>query len=156
MPTRISRRRRCFRIREVDACEPDILETLNELHARTFLDRAPLPDFEVGHWWMTTELGQPVAFAGIIPSSLGIGIGYLSRVGVLGEAAGHGLQRRLMRAIEQQARRSGLCCIVSDTTGNVVSANNFIRCGYVLFQPERPWAWGDSLYWRKVIGPVNS
>lgn len=59
----------------------------------------------------------------------------------------------MMRAIEQCARRSGLYCIVSDTTDNVVSANNFIRCGYVLFQPGRPWAWANSLYWRKIIRP---
>ncbi|WP_315721239.1 MULTISPECIES: GNAT family N-acetyltransferase [unclassified Bradyrhizobium] len=152
MPSEIPRRARRFRISEVDACEPDILETLKDLHMRTFLDRAPLPDFEVGNWWVTTELDQPVAFAGIIPSVMGVGIGYLSRVGVVRELCGHGLQRRMMRAIEQHARRSGLYCIVSDTTSNIASANNFIRRGYVLFQPDRPWAWGNSLYWRKMIG----
>ncbi|WP_035658904.1 GNAT family N-acetyltransferase, partial [Bradyrhizobium sp. STM 3809] len=119
--------------------------------ARTFLDRAPLPDFEVGHWWISTELGRPAAFAGLVPSALGEGIGYLARVGVLRECCGHGLQRRMMHAIERRGRRSGLYCIVSDTTNNIVSANNFIRCGYALFQPARPWAWGHSLYWRKMI-----
>ncbi|WP_315813013.1 GNAT family N-acetyltransferase [Bradyrhizobium sp. SZCCHNR2028] len=152
MPAWILRRGRRFRIREVDACEPDVLDTLKELHARTFLDCAPLPDFESGQWWISTELGRPVAFAGMMPSSLGKGIAYLSRVGVLQERCGYGLQRRLMRVIEQRARRSGLDCIVSDTTCNIVSANNFIRCGYVLFQPVRPWAWVNSLYWRKMIG----
>ncbi|CCD84434.1 conserved protein of unknown function [Bradyrhizobium sp. ORS 285] len=145
------RRLRRFRIREVDACEPDVVDTLKDLHARIFLDRAPLPDFDVGHWWMASELGRPTAFAGLVPSVLGGGIGYLSRVGVLRECCGHGLQRRMMRAIEQRARRSDLCCIVSDTTSNIISANNFIRCGYVLFEPAQPWAWGNSLYWRKMI-----
>jgi GNAT superfamily N-acetyltransferase len=152
VPSQILRHERSFRIREVDACEPDVLDTLKDLHARTFLDQAPWPDFEIGHWWITTEDEQPVAFAGMVPSAMGIGIGYLSRVGVLRELCGHGLQRRMMRAIEQRARHSGLYCIVSDTTSNIVSANNFIRCGYVLFQPTRPWAWGNSLYWRKLIG----
>ncbi|CCE02642.1 conserved hypothetical protein [Bradyrhizobium sp. STM 3809] len=86
-----------------------------------------------------------------MPSALGEGIGYLARVGVLRECCGHGLQRRMMHAIERRGRRSGLYCIVSDTTNNIVSANNFIRCGYALFQPARPWAWGHSLYWRKMI-----
>lgn len=151
MANRIMRRDHRLRITEVDACEPDVLDTLKELHARTFLDRAPVPDFEVGHWWIATELGRPVAFAGMVASTIAAGTGYLSRVGVLREHCGHGLQRRLMRAVEQRGRRSGLYCIVSDTTGNVVSANNFIRCGYVLFQPRRPWAWASSLYWRKMI-----
>ncbi|GLH77476.1 N-acetyltransferase [Bradyrhizobium sp. SSBR45G] len=152
MASQILRRPRRFRINEVDAYDPDIMEVLKDLHARTFLDRAPLPDFEIGHWWITTETGRPTAFAGLIPSALGDGIGYLSRVGVLRERCGYGLQRRMIRAIEQRARPSGLYCIVSDTTDNIVSANNFIRCGYSLFQPVQPWAWGNSLYWRKMIG----
>jgi len=145
------RRERRFRISEVDACEPDVLEDLKDLHARTFLDRAPMPDFELGHWWIATEQERSVAFAGIVPSTMGPGIGYLSRVGVIREICGHGLQRRLMRAIEQCARRSGMYCIISDTTDNIVSANNFIRSGYVLFQPRTPWAWESSLYWRKTM-----
>lgn len=153
MPSRDLQRKRCFRIREVDACEPDVLETLKDLHERSFLGHAPLPNFEVGQWWTTTEMGRPIAFAGMIPSIMGIGVGYLSRVGVVPDVRGSGLQRRMMRAIERRARRSGLCCIVSDTTGNVASANNFIRCGYVLFQPAQPWAWPTSLYWRKLIQP---
>lgn len=89
MSSRIQQRVGRFRVGEVDACEPDTLETLKDLHAQIFLDRAPLPDFEAGHWWITSELGQPIAFAGLIPSALGSGIGYLSRVGVFcGSAVG--------------------------------------------------------------------
>jgi hypothetical protein len=39
----------------------------------------------------------------------------------------------------------------SDTTDNIFSANNFIRAGYQLFQPQSPWAWPNTLYWRKAI-----
>ena len=144
---------RRYRIGAVDASDEDVAEELQELHAQTFLDRAPMPNFEIGDWWMATMLGQPVAFAGLVPSTIAAGIGYLSRVGVLREHCGYGLQRRLMRRIEQGARRAGLYCIVSDTTDNIVSANNFIGCGYVLFQPRQPWAWESSLYWRKMIRP---
>jgi phage terminase large subunit len=42
----------------------------------------------------------------------------------------------------------------SDTTDNVVSANNFIRAGYRLFQPHSPWGWTNTLYWRKVLSPA--
>src|SRR5947209_11027975 len=45
---------------------------------------------------------------------------------------GNALQLRLMRASECRARRKGWSCIVSDTTENLVSANNFIRAGSAL------------------------
>ncbi len=61
------------------------------------------------------------------------------------------LQLRLMRALESRARHNGWCCIVSDTTDNLASANNFIRAGYRLYQPQYAWAWPNTLYWRKSI-----
>jgi Phage terminase large subunit len=64
---------------------------------------------------------------------------------------GRRLQLRLMRALEPRARRNGWHSIVSDTTDNIVSANNFIRAGYRLYQPEAPWAWPHTLYWRKIM-----
>jgi phage terminase large subunit len=39
----------------------------------------------------------------------------------------------------------------SDTTDNLASANNFIQAGYRLYQPQYPWAWSNTLYWRKPI-----
>lgn len=66
-------------------------------------------------------------------------------------ASWNGLQRRLMRVIEAKGRRIGWDSIVSDTTDNPVSANNFIRAGYRLFEPQVPWAWAHSLYWRKNL-----
>jgi phage terminase large subunit len=39
----------------------------------------------------------------------------------------------------------------SDTTDNLASANNFIRAGYRLYQPQNPWAWPNTLYWRKFV-----
>jgi phage terminase large subunit len=66
-------------------------------------------------------------------------------------ASWNALQLRLMRALESRARHNGWCCIVSDTTDNLASANNFIRAGYRLYQPHSPWAWPHTLYWRKSI-----
>jgi hypothetical protein len=34
---------------------------------------------------------------------------------------------------------------------NVASANNFIRAGYRLYEPQSPWGWPRTLYWRKSI-----
>jgi hypothetical protein len=60
-------------------------------------------------------------------------------------ASWNGLQLRLMRALESRARRIGCDAVVSDTTDNLVSANNFIRAGYRLYQPPSPWAWPNTL-----------
>jgi hypothetical protein len=68
---------------------------------------------------------------------------------VLKKHSGNGLQLRLMRALELRARNNGWNSVVSDTTENLVSANNFIRAGYRLYQPQYPWGWPNTLYWRK-------
>jgi hypothetical protein len=33
----------------------------------------------------------------------------------------------------------------------VYSTHNFIRAGYRLFSPKTPWAWPNTLYWRKDV-----
>jgi hypothetical protein len=93
----------------------------------------------------------PVGFAGLIPSTRAFNAGYFCRVGVLKRHSGNALQLRLMRALESRARHNGWGSIVSDTTDNLASANNFIRAGYRLYRPPSPWAWPHSLYWRKSI-----
>jgi GNAT superfamily N-acetyltransferase len=140
-----------YRIREVDGQDEDIADTLAELHQLTFFDGACIPDFDVGHWWLAFCETVPVGFAGIIASTHVRNAGYFCRVGVLQAHCGRGLQLRLMRALEMRARRNGWGEVVSDTTDNLHSANNFIRGGYRLYQPQIPWAWSNTLYWRKPI-----
>jgi len=140
-----------YRIREVDAQDDDISEMLADLHRLTFFDSAPVPSFDWGHWWIAFHERLPVAFAGLVPSTHAQNAGYLCRVGVVDGHWGRSLQLRLMRAIEVRARRSGWNCVVSDTTDNVASANNFIKAGYRLYRPRHPWGWPHTLYWRKSI-----
>jgi GNAT superfamily N-acetyltransferase len=140
-----------YRIREVDGQDEDVAETLAELHRLTFLDSARVPEFDCGHWWLAFREKRPVAFAGLVPSTHVCNAGYFSRVGVMPRHCGCGLQLRLMRAMEARARNNGWNSVVSDTTDNVASANNFIRAGYRLYRPQHPWAWPNTLYWRKSI-----
>ena len=140
-----------YRIRAVDGSDDDTAETLTELHRLTFFGTASVPKFEQGHWWLAVQEVEAGAFSGLIPSSHVCNAGYFCRVGVLSEHWGKRLQLRLMRALEARARLNGWCSIVSDTTDNLSSANNFIRAGYQLFEPTRPWAWPQTLYWRKVM-----
>jgi GNAT superfamily N-acetyltransferase len=140
-----------YRIRIVDADDDETAETLGDLHRLTFLDGAAVPQFESGAWWIAYHDDDAVAFAGVVPSTHARNSGYFCRVGVLRRHWGRGLQLRLMRAVEVRARRLGWHSIVSDTTDNPVSANNFIRAGYRLYEPDVPWAWSHTLYWRKWL-----
>lgn len=125
---------------------------LSELHRLTFFEAAPIPQFDRGHWWLAFCADAPVAFAGLARSSHVANAGYFCRVGVLQQHWGRSLQLRLMRALERRARQNGWNCIVSDTTNNIASANNFIRAGYRLYRPRVPWGWPHTLYWHKFIG----
>ena len=116
-----------YRIREVDGQDDEMADTLTELHQLTFFGGAPIPEFDHGHWWLAFHDSVPVAFAGIVPSTHAVNAGYFCRVGVLRRHCGNALQLRLMRASESRARRNGWNWIVSDTTDNLASANNFIR-----------------------------
>jgi GNAT superfamily N-acetyltransferase len=140
-----------FRIREVDGHDDEIADTLTDIHRLTFFDGAPVPEFDCGHWWLAYHDMTPMAFAGVVPSTHVPKAGYFCRVGVLRKYFGRGLQLRLMRALESRARHNGWNSVVSDTTENLHSANNFIRAGYRLYQPQCPWAWPNTLYWHKSI-----
>jgi hypothetical protein len=140
-----------YRIRGVDGSDEDVAEILGDLHRLTFFGSAPMADFEQGHWWLAYSEATPIAFAGVIPSTHVNNAGYFCRVGVLSSHCGRRLQLRLMRAMEKQAQRNGWSSVVSDTTGNLASANNFIRAGYRLYQPQIPWGWPQTLYWKKCI-----
>ena len=87
-----------YRIREVDAHDDEIADTLADLHRLTFFDGAAIPEFDWGHWWLAYLERMPVAFAGVVPSTRAYNAGYFSRVGVLKKHHGNGLQLRLMRA----------------------------------------------------------
>ena len=139
------------RIREVDGHDDDVVDHLADLHRLTFFDGASIPEFDQGHWWLAFFEAMPVAFAGLVLSTRAGNAGYFSRVGVLRKHCGNRLQLRLMRAIETRAKHNGWSCVVSDTTDNLASANNFIRAGYRLYQPQYPWGWPNTLYWRKSI-----
>jgi GNAT superfamily N-acetyltransferase len=142
---------RSYKIREVDGSDAGSALDLETLHALTFWKDAPPIDPDSGHWWIAKLGKKPVGFAGMSESKLYPRVGYFSRVGVLSAHRGHGLQLRFMRALEARARRNGWSGIVADTR-DTYSANNFIKAGYRIFDPERRWAFPDSIYWRKNFG----
>lgn len=144
-----------FRLRKADLTLDAVLDDLADLHKLTFIGDACLPDFDYGHWWMAYEVSapdDPVAFCGVVQSSYGPEYGYLKRGAVLAAYRGHGLQRRLIRVRERQARLEGWHTLITDTTDNPHSANNLIACGYRIFTPEGGgWSYPRSIYWARRI-----
>jgi len=140
-----------YKIREVDGSDDETADTLRDLHKLTFFGEAPIPDFEEGHWWIGWHGSEAISFASMVQSDRYPRAGYFKRVGVLSSHRGHGLQLRHMRALEMRAKRNGWRKIISDTTDNPHSGNNFIAAGYWLLQPENPWSFPHSIYWVKEL-----
>lgn len=138
-----------FRIREVDG--PKNADVIEYLHNECMPDEE-LPSVEEGYWWLAYDGKEPVAYAGLHPSQRYRNVGYLCIVGVLPEARGSGLQRRLIKVRENKAKKLGWDIIITDTIPeNPASSNNLIKCGYVTYVPERPWKIEGALYWRKYL-----
>lgn len=140
-----------YRFTEVDTDDEDVVELLTELHQTVFLDTAPMPEFDYGHWWVGTDGREAAAFCGIVQSTYHPTYAYLKRAGVLFNHTGNRLQQRMIRLRERKARSLGFSYIISDTTDNIRSANNLMACGYRLFRPEEGWSFDNALYWRKKL-----
>lgn len=142
-----------YRARAADLLDDDDIEHLRDLHKLTFADTAPLPELNYGHWWLMYPRGEevPVAFCGVVPSSMGQGYAYLKRAGVIHAHRGKRLQLRMIRLRERTARLNGWHTIVTETTDNPASANTLIKAGYRIFNPDFPWGLPTAIYWRKVL-----
>lgn len=142
-----------YRIREVDGGDDDIAEIVRDFNKRSEVEFPELTDEELegGYWWLAYHKSNPVAFAGMVQSSQWHNVGYFKRAGVLPKHRGHGLQIRLMRVREQKAKKLGWSHLVSECTETAFSANNFIRAGFKIYQPQRPWAFKNSIYWIKTL-----
>jgi len=108
-------------------------------------------DTETGHWWVAYDNGNPIGFCGMRKSSRWSDTVYLCRAGVVYKAQGKGLQKRLIRVRERQAKRMKMNWLITDTFYNPASANSLIACGFKMFIPSKPWAYKDTCYWRKRL-----
>lgn len=123
---------------------------LQKLHMALFPDLSA-PYFPDGKWWLTYAGKRAVAFVGYSLSLIEKDAAYLWRVGVVEGHRGHGLQRVLMDTCVVHARLEGFARIVSDTTDNPPSANNFVRTGWETFFPVKPWGFPSAIYWQKRL-----
>lgn len=123
------------------------IAVLRGLHAATF-PSDEMPDFCLGRWWVAYHGDEPVAFVGVEP--VDEQHAYLSRVGVLEGHRGRGLQRTLMQLAECHTFPTHPV-MVSTTYDNPPSANNFIRLGYMTYEPTTRWGAEGTCYWIKSL-----
>lgn len=101
-------------------------------------------------WWVAADALGLAAFAGL--KNVGHDTGFLCRVAVQKAYRGTGLHRKLIQVRERKARSMGLKWAITYVAKyNLKSANNLIRCGYRLYQPQNPYGVPDALYFRKSL-----
>lgn len=140
-----------IRVKRVDPAKPATAALLQWLQLEVLPADAPMPTDE-GYWWVAYADDTPVGFAGLRSSSQFANCGYLCRAGVLPKMRGRGVQKRMIQARVNYARRLGWQWLLTDTANhNSPSANALIACGFRLYTPSAPWGLPGANYWRKKI-----
>ena len=127
-------------------------KTLQKLDERRFGCTAPPIKYrpQVQYWWLAYLNDEPVGFGGI--ELKGHVAAYICRTGVIKKARNLGIHKKLIRAIQKYARKIDIEKITTDVAHwNVISANNFIKTGFVLFRPRKLWSFKNSLYFIQRI-----
>ncbi len=142
-------------IREVDVADLTVRNALTALIHDSFapgtLQKRYKPHRN-GHWWMAFEKGEPIAFAGLVPSHQWADTGYMTLSGVLPASRGHGLQRRLIHKRIQKARSLGWHTLVTETIhDNPASMRSLMSCGFKPYLPRKPWGHHTAVYWRRKV-----
>ena len=81
-------------------------------------------DFKESMIWIAYDGKQPVGFAGMRSSSRWENCGYLNFAGVIESHQGLGIQKKLIRARIQEAKRLGWEFVFSDTWRNPPAENS--------------------------------
>lgn len=113
----------------------------------------PVEDPESHTWFVGFEDGKAVCYASVkLLTGLDAGTAYLARCGVLKSHRGQGLQRRLIKAREAEAKAQGAKVILSYTASwNAHSMNSLFSCGYRAYVPETKWGSEDAVYFKKRL-----
>lgn len=142
-----------FTVKKVDLRNPALVTLLCYLQKK-ILPADTIYKPERGHWWVAyTEDGKPVAFAGLVRSITWTDTGYLCRAGVMDGYTGHGLQKRLIRVRQTQARKLGWNWLITDTTANPASSNSLINAGFKIYTPANKWSFRNAIYWKYKVDP---
>lgn len=113
------------------------LQAIHELDRQTFPGDPPTLDKDKTHiWWIAEadDLFGPVAFIGL---STGFKFASITRVGVIKEARGAGLQKRLVRVALRHARQQGYEIVATYVLAtNIPSLRSLLACGFKPFRSQ--------------------
>jgi GNAT superfamily N-acetyltransferase len=142
-----------YLIRQIDGmAHAELLHYMNGFEPTVF---PPLKSKHLSHglWWIAQiEDGTAIGFAGLVPMTPFLDVGFLKRSYVLPQHRGRGLQRDFIRLREERARDLGMRLLVTDVGGdNVSSRLNLEDSGYKVCDPEQPWGPPGSTYFVKRL-----
>ncbi len=109
----------------------------------------PVDDAELipprGAFLVVTIDGEPVACGAV--KSIAPGVGYIKRMWVAGSVRGLGFGRRMLGALESQARELGLTTLCLETNRALVEAIRLYgRSGYVEVKPFNTEPYADHWF----------
>jgi len=136
-----------MKIQRVDT-RLDSVQTRLSVLQKKCLPSDKLYDTNHGYWWIATQDGVDIAFAGLVCSPWWSDCGYLIRCGVLPNMRGQGLQKKFIRVRIRQAKALKMNWVITSTYDNPASANSLISCGFKMFNPTKPWMAKNTSYWR--------
>jgi GNAT superfamily N-acetyltransferase len=125
---------------------------LERLDMICFPEDKPYPK-EGCFWWLAFDGKRVIAFAGLKPlAGINRGTGFLCRAGVIPNARGSKVQRRLVRARIKKALQLGLKRVITYTSRvNFGSIINLLKSGMRFYSPSNDWAHKEALYFCRVL-----
>lgn len=140
-----------YRFHKLNLDDHKQCKVVEKIHKRCFPDDDVLSPKEGGFWWVVKLGAEVVGFCAMRRSTRWTDTGYLWRSAVVREHRGKGLQKRMIKVREKEARRQGWVWLISDTNDNTSSANNLIKSGYTMYDPSWPYGVDTTCYWRKRL-----
>lgn len=113
----------------------------------------PIEDPDHHVWFVGFDGDTPVCYASFkLLGGTDAGTAFLSRCGVLESHRGQGLQKRLIKAREREARRQGATVMITYTVSwNAHSMNSLYSCGYRAYIPASKWGGEGAVYFSKPL-----
>ena len=102
------------------------------------------------HAWIVWVKGDAVGFCTL--DLFGKHYAFHSRAGLMSEARGFNLQKRMLSVRERYAKRAGCKAVITYTLiDNIYSIANLQNMKYKIYIPEYQYVGGDCLYWIKNL-----
>jgi len=132
-----------MRIVKVKPDQYHLLQQIAKIDATVCPTTIPIDDWAECDWYVAYIDGEIAGFS--CKKELGE-VTYLKRSGVLPKYRGRGIQKKM---IERRIKDAESSYVITYTMPwNIISSNNLIKKGFMLYSPETEWAGDDVLYFK--------